>query len=80
MEKETKYDIVIFGSTGFTGDLTAKYLAKRMKEEPIRLGIAGRDEVKLNALKKALVAIDSNCNNVGIISADVKDNASLLGY
>ncbi len=78
MEKETKYDIVIFGATGFTGDLTAKYLATRMKEEPFRLGIAGRDEVKLATLKKTLVAINPDCNEVGLIRADIKDYASLL--
>ena len=62
MKTETKYDIVIFGATGFTGDLTAKYLANRMKEEPFRLGIAGRDEIKLAALKKALVDINPGCS------------------
>lgn len=78
MEKETKYDIIIFGATGFTGDLTAKYLASRMKEEPFRLGIAGRDEIKLAALKKALVTINPSCAEVGLVRADVKDYASLL--
>ena len=78
MKTETKYDIVIFGATGFTGDLTAKYLAKRMKEEPFRLGIAGRDEIKLAALKKALVAINPGCSEVGLIRADVNDYSSLL--
>ena len=78
MEKETKYDIVIFGATGFTGDLTAKYLAKRMKDEPFRLGIAGRDEIKLAALKKELIAINPICSEVGIIRADVNNYASLL--
>ena len=78
MGKNTKYDIVVFGATGFTGDLTAKYLAKRMNEEPFRLGIAGRDENKLNSLKKELVEINSECSKVGIIPADIKDYDSLL--
>jgi short subunit dehydrogenase-like uncharacterized protein len=78
MEKETKYDIIIFGATGFTGALTAKYLAKKMKEEPFQLGIAGRDEAKLNKLKRELISINPNCGEVGLINADVKDYTSLL--
>lgn len=78
MENNKKYDIVVFGATGFTGDLTAKYLAKRIKDENIRLGIAGRDISKLDALKSALIQINSNCKDVGILLADVKDYASLL--
>ena len=77
MEKETKYDIVVFGATGFTGDLTAKYLAKTMKDESFRLGIAGRDEIKLNKLKKELISINPKCSDVGVIAADVKNYPSL---
>lgn len=78
MDKETKYDIVVFGATGFTGDLTAKYLAKKMKDESFRLGIAGRDEIKLNRLKKELIAINPKCSEVGLVIADVKNYPSLL--
>ena len=78
METNKKYDIVVFGATGFTGDLTAKYLAKQMKEEPFSLGIAGRDITKLDALKNALITINPNCSEVGIINADVNDYISLL--
>lgn len=44
---ERDFDIVLFGATGFTGKLVAKYLAPR---HPGRWAIAGRNREKLEAL------------------------------
>ncbi|MCE9499361.1 MAG: saccharopine dehydrogenase NADP-binding domain-containing protein [Leptospira sp.] len=78
MNKNAKYDIVIFGATGFTGELTAKYLAGKMQSESFTFGIAGRDITKLNSLKNSLIQINPNCTGVGVIIADVNDAKSLL--
>ena len=40
--KERDFDVVVFGATGFTGALTAKYLA-RNGPEGLRWALAGRN-------------------------------------
>ena len=47
------YDIVLFGATGFTGALTAEYLAANAGPET-RWALAGRNQAKLDELAKRL--------------------------
>jgi short subunit dehydrogenase-like uncharacterized protein len=47
------HDIVLFGATGFTGRLTARYLATHAPAEA-RLALAGRDLERLNQLRSEL--------------------------
>ena len=44
-----KYKIVIFGATGFTGELCAKFMSERYSEIP--MAIAGRNQEKLEKIK-----------------------------
>lgn len=48
------YDIILYGATGFTGDLTARELAKRQEVQDFSWAIAGRNLDKLHALKADL--------------------------
>ena len=50
---ERKYDIVIFGASGFTGQFVVEELA-RVEEESggLRWAIAGRSQDKLEAVKQ----------------------------
>jgi short subunit dehydrogenase-like uncharacterized protein len=66
------YDIVLFGATGFVGELTAEYLAAHAPDG-LRWAIAGRDEEKLRRLRARLPATP----DVGVLRADVSDPASL---
>ncbi|MEV5518696.1 saccharopine dehydrogenase NADP-binding domain-containing protein [Streptomyces flaveolus] len=66
------YDIVLFGATGFVGELTAEYLAAHAPEG-LRWAIAGRDEEKLRRLAGRL----PGGTEVGMLRADVSDPASL---
>lgn len=50
---ERPYDIVLFGATGFVGELTAAYLAQAAPEGA-RIALAGRSAEKLGALSQAL--------------------------
>jgi short subunit dehydrogenase-like uncharacterized protein len=68
------YDVTVFGATGFTGKLTAHYLARRLREAPFRFAIAGRNREKLARLKEAL---DVVVPGVGVIQASLDDAASL---
>ncbi|HWT93502.1 MAG TPA: saccharopine dehydrogenase NADP-binding domain-containing protein [Solirubrobacteraceae bacterium] len=72
MGDDRAYDIVLFGATGFTGKLTAKYLAEHAPQG-LRWAIAGRSREKLERLREELVA------DAGIIIADVDDEDSLRG-
>ena len=45
-----KYKIVIFGATGFTGELCAKFMSQRYSDVP--MAIAGRNVEKLEKIKK----------------------------
>ena len=73
---ERSYDITLFGATGFTGGLTAEYLARNVPAG-CRWALAGRSTGKLDAVRSRLVAIDSSCQALPLIEADVNDPASL---
>jgi short subunit dehydrogenase-like uncharacterized protein len=65
-----KYDVVIFGATGFTGALTAQYLAKNAPTE-LKWALAGRNREKLEAVRSKLGV------EVDVLLAEVDDAASL---
>ena len=50
-------DIVLFGATGFTGALTAEYLARNAPAD-LRWALAGRSPEKLETVRADLAAID----------------------
>ncbi len=68
--------VTVFGATGFTGRLTAEYLARRVGGRA-PWAIAGRSRDKLEALRRDLEAIDPACAKVGLVEASVDDPASL---
>jgi short subunit dehydrogenase-like uncharacterized protein len=70
------HDIVLFGATGFTGKLVAEYLA-RHAPKGVRWAIAGRNQQKLEAVKRELVAIDATLSELPVLVADGHDQASL---
>jgi len=74
---ERKYDIIIFGATGFTGTLVAEYFAKNVSYENIKWAIAGRNQLKLESFKKELVQIEVSCADVGVIVADTERAKSM---
>lgn len=68
-----KYDIVLFGATGFTGRLTAAYFANK-RNESFTWAIAARNRAKLEAVRDDLQLDES----VGLIVADTEDYGSLV--
>jgi short subunit dehydrogenase-like uncharacterized protein len=70
------YDIVVFGATGYTGGLTAEYLARHAPANA-RWALAGRNIAKLEAVRERLKAIDPRCADLHLLSADVGDPDSL---
>lgn len=75
-EPSRNYDVILFGATGFTGALTARYLAAQQERTPFRMAIAGRNAHKLSELK-ANITQQYPSAKIGIIEADSDDYASL---
>jgi short subunit dehydrogenase-like uncharacterized protein len=73
---DRSYDIVLFGATGFTGSLTARYLA-RAADPAVRWALAGRSQAKLAALRDTLAADQPRCADLPLLPADVTDPGSL---
>ena len=69
-------DVVLFGATGFTGGLTADYLA-RHAPAGLRWALAGRSPDKLAAVRDRLTGIDPALADLELIVADVEDSPSL---
>ncbi|WFF00816.1 saccharopine dehydrogenase NADP-binding domain-containing protein [Micromonospora sp. WMMD964] len=76
MTGERTYDVVLFGATGFTGGLTAEYLA-RHAPAGLRWALAGRDRQRLAAVRARLAAIDPTLAELPLLTADVSDADSL---
>ncbi|MER6222842.1 saccharopine dehydrogenase NADP-binding domain-containing protein [Streptomyces sp900105755] len=66
------YDLVLFGATGFVGELTAEYLAAHAPEG-LRWALAARDERRLEALRERLPGGAA----VGVLRADVAEPATV---
>ncbi|OKI00683.1 saccharopine dehydrogenase [Streptomyces sp. CB02923] len=70
------HDVVLFGATGFVGQLTAAYLARNAPAD-CRWALAGRDRAKLARLRDRLAAIDPACSGLPLLCADTEDPGSL---
>jgi len=74
---ERTYSLVLFGATGFTGQLAAKYLFATYgdgKDHGFTWALAGRSRKKLEAVRAGLGA---NAEGIPIVHADSFDQASL---
>ena len=72
---ERAHEVVVFGATGFTGELTAQYLARAGGDT--RWALAGRSESKLQAVRERLAAVDPRASARPLLVADVGDPASM---
>ena len=76
MEGERRYELALFGATGFTGGLTARYLAEH-GPAGLKWALVGRKRAKLEAVGSELAAIESRVPAPEIVEADAFDRASL---
>ncbi|MEU9980824.1 saccharopine dehydrogenase NADP-binding domain-containing protein [Streptomyces sp. NPDC050856] len=70
------YDVVLFGATGFVGELTARYLAAHAPAT-CRWALAGRDRDRLERLRERLAAVAPRCADLPLLRADAGDPAGL---
>jgi short subunit dehydrogenase-like uncharacterized protein len=74
MKSSSKFDIVVYGATGFTGQLVAEYLAANYAGQGApRWAMAGRSLDKLASVRDAIGAPA----DTALIKADASDSASL---
>lgn len=73
---ERPHDLVLFGATGFTGRLTARYLAAHAPAG-CRIALAGRNRDKLAAVRAELATTRTSWADVPLLDADVTDPGSL---
>ncbi|CAG0884225.1 unnamed protein product [Cyprideis torosa] len=79
-EKRDRYDIVVFGATGFTGMFVVQELVGTLQDSASKLSVAvaGRNEKKL---KQALKDVESrsglSTSDIPTIIADVADETSI---
>ncbi len=69
---EREFDIVLYGATGFTGELTAGYLARA--GTAARIALAGRSRERLLALRETL---GPTARDWPLVLADVSDPSTL---
>ena len=79
LEDKREFDVVLWGATGFTGQLVAEYLAVKFRGEKqsFRWAIAGRNLTKLEALRDSLRKINSQADSVPILVGNSVDGESL---
>jgi len=74
MKSAKKFDIVIYGATGFTGQLVAEYLAAHYKnDKELKWAMAGRSLEKLKSVRDAIGAPA----DIPLIVADANDPVSV---
>jgi short subunit dehydrogenase-like uncharacterized protein len=76
MAGEREYDVVLFGATGFTGGLTADYLAAH-GPAGLRWALVGRNRGKLEAVARRLAAARSAIPPPALLEADAADGPAL---
>jgi short subunit dehydrogenase-like uncharacterized protein len=76
MDASRAYDLVLFGATGFTGGLTADYLATHLPAGK-RWALVGRNRTKLDAVVARLAAANPDAPAPDPIEADAGDSVAM---
>lgn len=75
--KDRPFDIILFGATGFTGGLIARYLILHADQENVRIALAGRNAEKGKQLIRELSQEIPEAVTPEWITADVNDPSTL---
>lgn len=74
MHDNRRFDLVVFGATGFVGQLVCQALVRQSSQEDLHWAIAGRSDSKLKALAEVLAA---DRGQIPQIVADAHDATAL---
>jgi len=78
MPGDRQFDLALFGATGFTGGLTAAYLAAHAPEG-LRWALVGRNRAKLEAVRSRLATASPDAPVPELIEADAAERAAMAG-
>ncbi|HEY6146020.1 MAG TPA: saccharopine dehydrogenase NADP-binding domain-containing protein [Solirubrobacterales bacterium] len=78
MDASRRFDLALFGATGFTGGLTADYLAAHAPAD-MRWALVGRNRSRLEAVAGRLAAAAPEAPVPEIVEADAGDAAAMRG-
>ena len=85
MTSSSKFDIVVYGASGFTGQLVAEYLALHYRDDKqLKWAMAGRSLDKLASVRDAIGApkdtplIAADSNDVGALKAMLAQTKSVI--
>jgi short subunit dehydrogenase-like uncharacterized protein len=73
--RDTEFELILFGATGFTGRLVAEYLVK--KRPAIRWALAGRSRDKLKRVRDELSALEPSAKELPLVVGDSQDRAAM---
>ncbi len=73
--RDTEFELILFGATGFTGRLVAEYLVK--KRPAIRWALAGRSRDKLERVRDELSALEPSAKELPLVVGDSQDRAAM---
>lgn len=76
VEAARRYDLALFGATGFTGGLTADYLAAHGPDD-LRWALVGRNRGKLERVAERLAESGSDVPAPDLLEADASDLPAL---
>src|SRR6187455_1817476 len=76
MDSSRPYDLVLFGGTGFTGGLTADYLAAHLPAGK-RWALVGRNRTKLDAVAARIATANPDAPVPELVEADAGDPAAM---
>jgi short subunit dehydrogenase-like uncharacterized protein len=76
MEVSRQYDLVLYGATGFTGGLTASYLAAHGPKD-MRWALVGRNRAKLESVASRIATEQPAAATPEILEADASDRDAL---
>lgn len=71
------YDIIVWGATGFTGQLCCEYLATNSDKKSIKFAIAGRNRAKLSEIREKILKENKDVE-IGIIESDLSAIGSVV--
>ena len=78
MKENRPSDVLLWGATGFTGELVAAYLLRHEGVgKKVRWSLGGRNLAKLQEVRKRLADIDPAALELPLVVADAKDGAAL---
>ncbi|KAJ2955051.1 hypothetical protein NQZ79_g8882 [Umbelopsis isabellina] len=76
MARSRKYDLIVYGATGFTGAYTAEYIAN-LHNKNLKWALAGRSVAKLEKTRERLISIDPDLKNLDLLVVEASNPESI---